>query len=390
VPLLARLLLISFVESFVTTLIERGLYFYSHDRLGFTDAENLGLALGFGTAYAVGALASHAAARRLSEKRLLVLTLVGQFLAHATLFLWPQSVVLAVVNTLIGGLNGLKWPVIESYVSAGRTPAAQASTVGRFNLAWASAIPVALVAAGPLIGFWSPSLFATAGLLNLVSLALVLPIERRPAHLAADHPERPTPAAMARYRGLLASSRSLMLCSYSLMWVLAALLPRVFAVLAVSVAAATALSGLLDVFRGLTFLALHLYVGWHNRGWPLVVGIFLVPSGFFLAIFGPSVPVVLAGELLFGLGAGMTYYSALYYAMIVKNAAVEAGGAHEGIIGIGFVIGPLSGLLGAALAPSVGGPLPGMLVGMGPLILVCVAGAIWFLAKVARRRTPAA
>ena len=387
---LARLLLISFVESFVTTLLERGLYFYSHDRLGFTDAENLGLALGFGTAYAVGAVASHGLSRWLSEKRLLVLTLVGQFLAHAVLFVWPGSVMIAVVNTLIGGLNGLKWPVVESYVSAGRTPTAQASTIGRFNLAWAGAIPLGLVAAGPLIGFWSPSLFGAAGLLNLVSLVLARPLGRRPVHLPADHPERPAPAAMARYRGLLASSRWLMLCSYSLMWVLAALLPAVFANLAVGVKAATALSGLLDVFRGLTFLALHLYVGWHNRGWPLVIAIFLLPAGFFITLFGPSVPAVLAGEMLFGLGAGMTYYSALYYAMIVKNAAVEAGGAHEGIIGIGFVIGPLAGLLGAALAPAVGGPLPGMVAGMGPLILICVAGGVWFLAKVARQRTQGA
>jgi hypothetical protein len=390
VSLLARLLLISFIESFVTTLIERGLYFFSHDRLGFTDRENLGLALGFGTAYAAGALASHAMSRWLSEKRLLVLMLVGQFLAHAMLFLWPAAAVVAMVNTLIGGLNGLKWPVIESYVSAGRTPAAQASVVGRFNLAWASAIPLALVAAGPLIGFWSSGLFAAAGLLNLVSLVFARPLERHPVHLAADHPERPTPGALVRYRGLLASSRSLMLCSYSLMWVLAALLPGVFANLAVGVRSATALSGLLDVFRGLTFLALHLYVGWHNRGWPLVVGIFLFPAGFFLALFGPSVSAVLAGELIFGVAAGLTYYAALYYAMVVKNAAVEAGGAHEGIIGVGFVIGPLAGLLGAALAPSLGGALWGMLAGMGPLILLCVAAAVWFLAKVARQRTQGA
>jgi hypothetical protein len=178
-----------------------------------------------------------------------------------------------------------------------------------------------------------------------------------------------------------------MLGSYSLMWVLAALLPQVFARLDVAVTVATAMSGLLDVVRGLTFLALHLWQGWHSRRWPLVVVIAGLPAGFFLALFGPDLPTVLAGEVVFGLAAGMTYYAALYYAMIVKNAAVEAGGAHEGLIGAGFALGPVAGLLGGLAAPALGGPVQGMIAGTGPLILACAAGAAWFLIRTPRRVT---
>jgi hypothetical protein len=176
-----------------------------------------------------------------------------------------------------------------------------------------------------------------------------------------------------------------MLGSYSLMWVLAALLPQVFARLDVAVTVATAMSGLLDVVRGLTFLALHLWQGWHSRRWPLVVVIAGLPAGFFLALFGPDLPTVLAGEVVFGLAAGMTYYAALYYAMIVKNAAVEAGGAHEGLIGAGFALGPVAGLLGGLAAPALGGPVQGMIAGTGPLILACAAGAAWFLLRTPRQ-----
>jgi MFS family permease len=385
VPLLARLLVITFVQSFATTLIERGLYFFSHDRLLFSDAQNLGLALGFGAAYAVGAVTSQRISSRLSEKRLLVLAILGQMLTQAALVAWPAPVTVAALNTLLGGLMGLMWPVVESYVSAGRTPADQAATVGRFNLSWAGAVPLGLVAAGPIIRLWAPSLFAAAALLNLLSLVLVLPLERRPVHLAPDHPERPMLTAMLRYRGLLASSRWLMMSSYSLMWTLAALLPHAFAKLQVDVQAATALSGLLDVFRMMAFLVLQIYVGWHNRGSPLVAAMFILPAGFFLALYGPTVPAVLAGELLFGLAAGTVYYAALYYAMVVKNAAVEAGGAHEGIIGSGFVIGLLAGLVGDSLAAPLGGALAGMAAGMGPVILACTVGAAWFLIRIRRQ-----
>ena len=378
----ARLLVITFIESLATTLIERGVYFYSHGRLQFTDMENLLLALGFGAAYVAGAMSSHGLTKRFADKPVVVLAVIGQFLACVPLLVQPESSgVLVAAMVALGGFNGLKWPVIESYVSAGRTPSEQARTVGRFNLAWATAVPLGLAMAGPLIGWSSRAMFVTAALMNAASLILVRPLERRPVLLASDHPERPAPERMARYRSLLASSRWSMVGSYSLMWILAALLPHVFEDLGFAVPVATALSGLLDVFRCATFLVLQLYVGWHYRRGPLVWVIIGLPLAFFVTLFGPNLATVLAGELVFGIAAGLTYYAALYYAMIVKNAAVEAGGAHEGIIGVGFVIGPLAGILGDLLGRSVGSPFWWMAVGLAPLILVCAAGAVWFLAK---------
>ena len=373
---LPQLLVITFIESLATTLIERAVYFFSQDRLGFTNAENLWLALGFGATYVVGALASHRVAQRVAEKHILIVSLVGQFLAYAALCILPGSHALIVANAVLGGLNGLKWPIVESYVSAGQTPSATVRTVGRFNLAWVSAIPVALGLAGPLIAWEPRTMFALAAAINVASLVLVRPLERRPVHLAADHPERPTPAQLARYGSLLASARWSMLSSYALMWILAALLPHVFAGLNLAVSGATALAGLLDVARGAAFLALQIYTGWHNRRGPLVWVIVGLPAAFFLTLFGGNLAAVLVGEILFGATAGLTYYAALYYAMVVKNASVEAGGAHEGLIGTGFVLGPAAGLLGGAIAPALGGQTAGMLVGIGPLVLVCGFGAL--------------
>ena len=381
---LRRLLLIVFLESFATVCVERGVYFFSLKRLGFSDAANLALALAFGAAYVAGALASHRLSKRLTEKRLLLMSVFGQFVVHALLVVHAGPSALFVGIAALGLLNGLKWPVVESYVSAGRTPLATARAVGRFNIAWASAVPLSLVAAGPIISFWPSGLFALPGAINLVSLWLILPLTVSPVHLPHDHPERLAAGRIVRYRALLVSSRWTMLASYASLWVLAALMPRIFRDLGFSVTAATALAAVVDVQRLMAFALLERYRGWHNRVSPLVVSIIGLPVGFFMVLFGANVAVVVAGEVVFGLGAGMTYYAALYYAMVVENASVGAGGAHEGLIGLGFAIGPAAGLVGIKLSPALGSEVVGILTGLGPVFVICAAGALWSVGRIRR------
>jgi MFS family permease len=384
-----RVLVLSALESFATVLIERGIYFYAHDRFAFSEGENLFLALGFGAAYVVGALGSHRLSRRVGERPQLVGVLLAQLAVHAGLAARPVATVVVAGTVVLGFLNGLKWPVIESYVAAGRTPARAARAVGGFNLSWSGVLLPALVVAGPLIAWRAAALFAAAGAVNLVALVLAWPLPREPVHLAPDHPERPTPAARRRLGALLVSSRWSLLSSYSQMWVLAALMPAVFARLKFEVAEATALSGVLDLMRFGSFAVLGVWSGWHFRRLPLLLVIAALPAGFFMVLFGKDLATVVAGEALFGAAAGMTYYAALYYAMVVKNASVDAGGGHEGLIGTGFAIGPAAGLAGRALAPLVGSADLGLLGGMGLLVVVCAAGAAVWLLRASPRRSQA-
>ncbi len=372
----ALLLLIVFIESFATIQVERGIYFFSSERLGFSEPMNLALALAFGLLYVGGALVSHRLSARFGEKRVALAAVGGQLLAHALLALAPVPWAVLVGNTLVGLFNGLKWPVLESYVAAGHTPTTAARAVGRFNLAWASAVPLSLLAAGPAIDYAPSALFVLAGSLNVLTLLLLLPLPARCTHLPDEHPERPRDAVLRLYRGLLASSRWMLLCSYSMAFIVAPLVPAVFASLGVDVEWATGLSGLLDVMRVLAFAVLGAWAGWHRRRSPIVAATLALPLGFALILFGASVPLVLLGEVLFGLSMGMIYYAALYYAMVVKNAAVEAGGAHEGLIGGGFALGPLLGLLAAALARPTGSIALGLLVAVGPLYVLTALAAV--------------
>jgi hypothetical protein len=104
--------------------------------------------------------------------------------------------------------------------------------------------------------------------------------------------------------------------------------------------------------------------------------------------------VLFAGLLLFGTGMAVIYTAAIYYALEVGKAEVDAGGKHEALIGIGYTVGP-----GVGLAASVGidrGAVgaglfePLVLGGVGLIAVGAVAGVAWRIAraKSGARRNP--
>jgi hypothetical protein len=375
-------LLVSFVESFGTILLERAIYFFSHERLGYSETQNLALALAFGVTYTLGAALSHRLSRWLGERAALSLTICGLLGLHVLIAAVPTGAVLAIGFAAVGLFEGAKWPIIESYVGAGLEPGQQLGAVGRFNVSWAMAVPLAIAAAGPVIASGHPgALFALAALANVVALLLLPGLPVTAPHLDAGHASRPLAGALSRYRGLLAASRWSMLSSYALLFLLAPLLPEIFGRLGRSVEEATLWASSLDAVRVITFASLATLTGWQGRPLPLLLGALGLPLGFAAILFGSSLWIVVAGQVVFGVLAGITYYAALYYALVVKNASVDAGGTHEGLIGLGLVLGPGLGLLGHVVASTGGSYLLGVIVGAGPLVLICWIGSLTSLAR---------
>jgi hypothetical protein len=363
-------------------LLERAIYFFSHERLGYSETQNLALALGFGATYTAGAVLSHGVARRLGERVALSVIICGLLALHVVIALVPFGLVLVCGFGAVGLFEGAKWPIVESYVGAGLGPEQQLRGVGRFNVSWALAVPLAIAAAGPLIASGHPAaLFVLAALANLLSLALLPGLPAAAPHLDDAHPSRPLAAALERYRALLASSRWSMLSSYALLFLLAPLLPEIFRRLGRSVEEATLWAACLDAVRLITFALLATLPGWRGRPLPLLIGTLGLPLGFAAIVLGQSLWIVVPGEIAFGVLAGITYYGSLYYALVVKNASVDAGGTHEGVVGLGFVLGPGLGLIGQLIAHTGGSYLTSVLWGAGPLILACWFGSLRSLAR---------
>jgi MFS family permease len=174
--------------------------------------------------------------------------------------------------------------------------------------------------------------------------------------------------------------------SYALLYVLAPLMPSLLAQLALPVTLATPVASVVDAARVVTFGALGAISGWHGKRAPLWLTLLALPTGFFLILFGNSLPLVIAGEIVFGVAAGFSYTAALYYALVSENASVDAGGAHESLIGIGIGLGPLSGLAGQLLvgvrlpfadARGAGlGPFVALALTTLPVLCVCVLGSL--------------
>jgi MFS family permease len=383
--MIVALFLLTFFESIAATLIQRGIFFYTHENLGFSQTQNLWVAFGFGVTYVAGALGSNKLTLRFGERAVLLGCILALLGLHSLLALVPAPWVLvgSVFGTAI--VQGLKWPVVESYVSAGRAPQQLLSILSRYNVTWATAGFVAIGVTGIIVGSGRPTLFFwLPALLNIIALLLTLKLPAKPLHLEHSHPQRPVEGELRNMRALLGSARWSMIGSYALFYVMAPLMPSLLAQLGLPVTLATPVASIVDAVRVVTFGALGALAGWHGKRAPMWLVGAALPTGFLLILLGNSLPVLILGEVIFGVAAGFAYTAALYYALVAENASVDAGGAHEGLIGLGIGLGPLSGLAGQLLvgqrlpfgeAGGVLGPFMALALTTAPIIAVCLLGS---------------
>ncbi len=111
----------------------------------------------------------------------------------------------------------------------------------------------------------------------------------------------------------------------------------------------------------------------------MLLGALAMAGGFAVVVLAGSLPLLFLGFGGMGVGLGVIYNAALYYAMSTGGAAVEAGGTHEALIGAGYAVGPLIGLAGTALgggAAIVGFVLALMAVSAVPALLPYLAARV--------------
>ena len=349
------MLTLSFFCSLGTGVFWHGLTFIAQHTYDFSQTRNLLLYAAMGAVYTVGAFSAGRVTRwveRWTTTRALlgvcvgaqVVVCAGPVAFEGEWALWLAALVGTIALSFI-------WPVVESYLTAGRHGASMRSAIGWFNLTWAGAIALPLFLMAPIIdrhGEWAIGGFGAVNALGLIALAW---FAARPGHhdpvLAEAHvaPEYPL---------LLRSARVLLPLSYVLNAAMNPILPYRFEALEVAVWWATPATATWTVVRVVAFVVMWRLGFWHGRWGTLLLGAASMTVGFALVVTGPSLAVVLVGFGILGTGFGVIYYAALYYAMVVGRAEVEAGGTHEGLIGAGYTVGPLAGLAGVAIAGGAG------------------------------------
>jgi hypothetical protein len=352
---LAAVLGLTFLCSLGTGVFWHGVPFIAKHSYDFGQTRNLLLAAAMGGVYTLGAFTA-GRVTRLVERWLtprgvlascvgvLALVCLGPITVDGEWVLWLAGIVGTWVTAII-------WPVIESYLTAGRHGAQMRSAIGWFNLTWAPAVAVPLLAMAPILerhGEWAIGAFVP---INVLGLVIVTRFGPRPGH---HDPETADLHVGGEYRLLLRSARVLLPLSYVLSSAMNPILPYRFEALEVAVWWETPATATWTIVRVLAFVTMWRLGFWHGRWGTLLLGGVAMTGGFALVVTGPNLASMLVGFATLGAGVGVIYYAALYYAMAVGRARVEAGGTHEGLIGAGYAAGPVVGLLGTAVAGGLG------------------------------------
>ena len=399
----------TFAGSVGTAVATAGVPFLAQSAYGYGETEIFLLALLYGAVYIPGALGVGPALRRfaarhewLTSGRLLAgICLVLGVLAVLPLLTRPGAEsgamgawAIWVMMAAQGVLSGATWPIVESYLSGGRRGQSLRHATGLFNITWGGCIVVSLAALGPFVK--PHPLEALAAMLPVYVLCAVLTrwMGREPARSLPDaHPTRP-----GRYKKLLKVFRVQLPTSFLIVAVLEPASPFLIASVAIEDPWRAPAAAVWLATRVAAFVLLARWHGWHGRWWMPTIAALLLLVGFGGITIGPNLDavgtarlLVLGGLAVLGWGVGMIYTGALYYAMEVGDAEIDAGGKHEAFIGLGYLGGPLVGLMSYNLAqphgPAAISPSLMLLALAGSVVLVLGLGSVaWALASGSRDR----
>jgi hypothetical protein len=344
---LGNLLLVTFMASVSGGAFWAGIFFVTAGHYGFSTVRNLVLAGAMGLVYAIGARSTGALSRalraQLSPRAVLASALGLWGLAALLPLLARQSEPLLWAAALLGAAtSAMVWPLMESFLSAGRHGARMRSALGWYNVTWTpgTAVPLLLL---PLFARWD--VLWTIAISAVANAGAMLALLWVPARPAAHGGDAATASVGPEYRWLLVTSSWLLPLSYLMSATLSPVLPHRLAELGGQVPHSVVASTWM-VARFVALALMWRLRFWHGRWGTLALAGAALTGGLALVLVAPALSGVIAGLALFGAGMGITYYAALYYLLAVGHAAVDAGGTFEALIGLGYFVGPLLGAVG--------------------------------------------
>jgi hypothetical protein len=347
---LATVLAVTFAGSLSGGVFWQAIFFVTAQHYGFSPRQNLALAAVMGAIYAVAAAAAGVLVRRLSSssspRAVLVAALAAWTVAavlplaapHAEAMIWAAG-------ALGAAASAVTWPIVESYLSAGRHGAEMRAAIGWFNVTWTPATALALLLM-PILS--QVGTLATLALSAVGSIAALVATLRLPSHPGVHEPETAQAAVGPEYGFLVGASSWLLPMSYVLCAAMAPLLPHRLAAVSGG-SAGGGVAALWMVARFATLMTMWRTGFWHGRWGTLALATAALAAGLATVMLASSLAVLATGLVVFGIGMGLTYYAALYYALAVGRAAVDAGGTFEALIGFGYFAGPLLGLTARAV-----------------------------------------
>ncbi|HLA40123.1 MAG TPA: MFS transporter [Candidatus Glassbacteria bacterium] len=242
---------------------------------------------------------------------------------------------------------GLFWPTLQSLLADSRHRRNLTTTLGNFCLSWSLGFAAGHYACGWLTRIDSRLPFLWCVYLSLAILLVCLALsdlEGDEKSASRDYLDRAEGKPRALWEKYLVCG---WLANFTLVFILGTA-KMLFPKLALDVDGLdrSTLGLMLALIHGGQFLMFWLVRYWHgwqyNRRVYLTVQLLALPGTGLLA-FTSSVFTYAAGMLLVGICAGFTYTSSIYYSASRPPDSSTRTGFHEAFIGLGILIGPLTG-----------------------------------------------
>lgn len=368
-----------------TSVIWNGLPFIAKQQYDFSEAKNLALYLFIGLVYISGALSAgkltKAIERYCSPRTLLAVLLLTQTIVCMTPIISVGQWTIWLAGGVLGVCSAWMWPIVESFLVAGRHGREMRRIIGWWNMVWMISVAGTMFAMAPLMeGNASMVIVGLGGMFGLATFVLIV-FPKSPAIHDIETSSREVPQS---YNKLLSGARVLLPLSYVINGTLAPLLPFVLTNLAIETFWQTPAVATWMIARvGMTAIMWR-YEGWHGKWSILWMAIIAMAVGFVCIFTASGLPMLFAGLIIFGGGMGVTYYAGLYYAMAVGRARFDAGGTHEALIGTGYAVGPLAGLIAISFSSSHSSETPTPLISTVSCLLIAAGGALWLIWRKAR------
>ncbi len=343
---------VTITNSLATGVLWNGLGFITAGEYHYSAGETYALFIAAGALYALTAYFCGRFLARLESRispRGVLISLCAIQTVIAPLALIRSSSAGVIVVVLITSMTGAcLWPIVESYVAAGRNPHDTRRALGRWCIAWMVAVALSLILMGPLQqneGWLNPR-FALVALapMSVIAIGCAFLLPSRPGHHVQS--TEPPPS---HYVAQLKSARILLPASYLMVGALNPLMPYVLDRLQMNPTYETPLTAVWLTTRVVVAALMLGMSQWRGRWSTLLLGALFLMVGFAVVVTAPSLGFIATGLVLFGAGHGVIYYAAIYYALRVGSASIDAGGTHEALIGLGYVVGPAAGLAGYSL-----------------------------------------
>ena len=331
-----------------------GLFFVTAAHYHFSPRRNLALAAIMGGVYVLAALTAGRLSRGVAPRRVLAAAF-GLWAAVAFLpALFPGAEAALWVAALVGcAAAAAAWPIVESYVAGGRHGAEMRRAIGWFNVTWTPATAVSLLIM-PLVSRLGPTWLL--GICGVVTSGAAVTVLTLPARPGAHEAEAASAAVGPEYSWLARTAAWLLPVSYMISSTLAPVLPHRLAAVGVTGGSPSVVAATWMAARFVALFVMWRAGFWHGRWETLAAGAAALAAGLAGVLLATTPAVLIGGLVLYGAGMGLTYYASLYYSMTVGHAAVEAGGNFEALIGVGYLVGPILGLLGrGAVGPERAG-----------------------------------